>query len=46
MGRAAAETGTAFRGLKKSGGGNPESVYESDHVGSSADAAAFRPGTT
>ena len=28
--RAAAETGTTVRGLKKSGGGNPESVYASD----------------
>ena len=41
--RAAAESGVAFRGLKKSGGGNPESVYESAHVASSADTAAFPP---
>ena len=41
--RAAAESGTAFRGLKKSGGGNPESVYTSEHVTSSADARAFPP---
>jgi predicted RecB family nuclease len=40
---AAQETGTTFRGLKKSGGGNPESVYGSDHVASSADNAAFPP---
>ena len=37
--RAAAEAGVDFRGLKKSGGGNPESRYESAHVDSSADAA-------
>ena len=42
--RAAAEAGVDFRGLKKSGGGNPESHYESAHVASSADAAAFPPG--
>ncbi len=42
--RAAAESGTAFQGLKKSGGGNPESVYTSEHVTSSADARAFPPG--
>ncbi len=41
--RAAAETGTTVRGLKKSGGGNPESVYETDAVRSSADASAFPP---
>src|SRR5829696_3591493 len=41
--RAAAEAGVEFRGLKKSGGGNPESHYESAHVTSSADAAAFPP---
>ncbi len=42
--RAAAESGVDFRGLKKSGGGNPESHYESAHIGSSADAGAFPPG--
>src|ERR1044072_5639549 len=41
--RAAAETGPTVRGLKKSGGGNPESVYETDAVRSSADASAFPP---
>ena len=35
--RAAAEAGVDFRGLKKSGGGNPESHYESAHVAASAD---------
>ena len=42
--RAAAEAGVDFRGLKKSGGGNPESHYESAHVAASADTAAFPPG--
>jgi predicted RecB family nuclease len=41
--RAAAESGAAVRGLKKSGGGNPESVYTTDSVTSSPDASAFPP---
>jgi uncharacterized protein len=43
VGRAAAESGTVVRGLKKSGGGNPESVYTSDLVASASDNAAFPP---
>jgi predicted RecB family nuclease len=41
--RAAAEDGLDFRGLKKSGGGNPESHYESEHVASTASNDAFPP---
>ena len=41
--RAAAESGTTVCGLKKSGGGNPESVYASDLVTSASDNAAFPP---
>jgi len=40
---AAAEEGLAFRGLKKSGGGNPESHYESAHIASAAANGAFPP---
>ena len=39
----AQQEGIVFRGLKKSGGGNPESHYESAHIGSSAAPDAFPP---
>jgi predicted RecB family nuclease len=41
--RAAAGSGTTVRGLKKSGGGNPESVYTSALVTSAPDNASFPP---
>ena len=40
---AAAEEGLSFRGLKKSGGGNPESHYASDHITSAPGNDAFPP---